>query len=143
MTSPQTDPIRQALAGYAAAVYAKDGAAFAALYDEHVRVFDIWGRWQYEGLAAWREMTVGWFDALGSERVVVEFDAVAATVSCGLAVGHAFVAYRAVAADGAELRSLSNRLTLVMRRQGDVWKIVHEHSSGPVDQQTAKVMLKR
>jgi len=137
------NPVHLALDAYKAAVHAKDVAAFAALYDTNVRVFDLWGTWRYEGLAAWREMAQGWFGSLGSERVVVEFDEVVATVTPELAVGHAFVTYRAVDSEGAELRALNNRLTLVLQRREGGWKIVHEHTSGPVDHETAKVMLKR
>ena len=143
MTSAADNPIHRALEAYKAAVHAKDAAAFAALYGEHVQVFDMWGTWQYQGIAAWREMAAGWFGSLGSERVLVEFDEVEATLAPELAVGHAFVTFTAVSAEGVALRSLNNRLTIVMQRSAGVWKIVHEHTSAPVDPETAKVMLKR
>lgn len=143
MSSAPDTPIHRALEGYKAAVHAKDAAAFAALYDERIRVFDMWGAWQYRGIADWNDMAAGWFGSLGSERVVVDFDDIEATLSPELAVGHAFATYTAVAADGSAQRALTNRLTLVMQRPAGAWKIVHEHSSAPVDQHTGKVMLKR
>ena len=38
---------------------AKDVDAFAALFDVDVRVFDMWGVWSYDGIAAWPTTTGG------------------------------------------------------------------------------------
>ncbi|MGZ8809181.1 MAG: YybH family protein [Mycobacterium sp.] len=137
------DPVTAALAGYRAAVLAKDVDAFCALYDPDIHVFDMWGRWQHQGLAAWRDMASAWFSSVGEERVVVEFSEVHSTVSGDLAFGHAFVRFSAEAADGTELRSLNNRLTLVLKRQAEGWKIVHEHTSAPIDHGSGKPLLHR
>ncbi len=58
-----------------------------------------------------------------------------------VAFGRAFVRFSAEAADGTELRSLNNRLTLVLKRQAEGWKIVHEHTSAPIDDASCKAML--
>ena len=137
------DPVTTALAGYRAAVLAKDVDAFCALYDPDIHVFDMWGRWQHQGLAAWRDMAGGWFNSVGDERVVVEFSEVHSTVCGDLAYGHAFVRFSAETADGTELRSLNNRLTLVLKRQHNGWKLVHEHTSAPIDPASCKAMLQR
>ena len=42
------DVVEQVLEDYRAAVHAKDAAAFAALYDRDVQVFDLWGSCSYE-----------------------------------------------------------------------------------------------
>jgi uncharacterized protein (TIGR02246 family) len=137
-------PVEQVLERYAAAVRAKDVDAFVALYADDVRVFDLWGRWSYEGAAAWRQMAEGWFDSLGSERVDVEFQGVQALVSGDIAVAHAFVTFQGISADGAALRAMNNRLTWALRKTAHGgWRIVHEHSSAPVDPDTAKVQLQR
>ena len=138
-----TDPVTTALEAYKAAVLAKDADAFCALYDTDIHVFDMWGKWQHQGLAAWRDMASGWFSSVGDERVVVEFSDVHSAVSGDLAFGHAFVRFSAETADGTELRSLNNRLTLVMRHQVDGWKIVHEYTSAPIEHTTTKAMLQR
>jgi ketosteroid isomerase-like protein len=137
------NPILQILDDYKAAVFAKDVASFIALYDEDVQVFDMWGAWSYNGIAAWREMVANWFGSLGTERVIVDFSNPKATVAQDLAVVHAFVTYKAVTADGVELRSLDNRLTAILTPRGDGWKIVHEHTSSPLDAETAKVIFNR
>jgi ketosteroid isomerase-like protein len=137
------NPILQVLDGYKAAVFAKDVDTFVALYDRDVLVFDMWGVWSYNGIAAWREMAAGWFGSLGTERVVVDFSDAQTIVAQDLAVAHAFVTYKAVTADGVDLRSMNNRLTVTLRQKGDGWKIVHQHTSAPIDFETAKVIFRR
>ena len=51
--------------------------------------------------------------------------------------------YTAISAEGKELRSLDNRITLALRRVGNEWKIFHEHTSGPIDHKTMKGTIKR
>ncbi len=128
---------------YAAAVFAKDADAFAALYAPEVRIFNLWAKWSDDGVEAWRAMAVDWFGSLGPERVVVGWDDVRTTLTGELAVLHAFFTYRAVTAAGAELRAMSNRLTWVLAPANGTWKIVHEHTSAPVDGATMKATLKR
>jgi ketosteroid isomerase-like protein len=61
--------IEQVLAGYAAAVRAKDVDGFVRLYAKDARVFDMWGRWSYDGADAWRTMAEEWFGSLGTDQV--------------------------------------------------------------------------
>lgn len=138
----QTD-LKQVLDAYKAAVYAKDVNAFMALYDEDVHVFDMWGIWSYDGAEAWRGMVQDWFGSLGNDRVVVNMDDVQLTVTGDIAVAHAFVTYKGVSAEGEELRAMHNRLTAVFKQKSSAWKIIHEHTSAPVDFETAKVILQR
>jgi len=136
--------IEQLLEEYAESVRAKDVDRFVALYDDEVRVFDMWGRWSYDGVAAWREMAVEWFGSLGSEEVAVEFEEVQTVVGDEVAVADAFVTYRGLSAEGDELRAMNNRLTWALRKRSDgTWKVVHEHSSAPADFETGKVQLQR
>lgn len=137
------DPFLAALDAYAAAVAAKDADAFAALYADEVRVFDLWGRWELRGLPAWRAMAQDWFGSLGGETVAVSHADAHSQAGTQLAYGHAVLTYTAYAADGRRLRSLDNRISLVLARRGDGWKIVHEHTSAPVDHASGKAMLKR
>ena len=136
-------PIHRLLAGYAATVLAKDLENFVALYADDVHVFDLWARWTHEGLAAWRAMAQGWFESLGDERAQVDVADVQAQVAADLAAGSATLTYHGLSADGRELRSMDSRITLVARRQGDAWKIVHAHTSIPIDPATAAGIFKR
>ncbi len=137
------DPFSQVLAAYAAAVHAKDADAFAAMYDDDVHVFDMWGSWSLQGIAAWRAMAADWFSSLGAERVVVKADEIQTTHAGELAIGHAILTYTALSAEGEELRSLNNRITMALKKTGDSWKVFHEHTSAPVDHASAKVILQR
>ena len=136
-------PILRILAAYQAAVLAKDAEAFAALYDREVRVFDLWAQWSEEGAAARLASATAWFASLGSDRVVVTVENVQTIITAEIAVAHAFLTYQGISADGVELRAMSNRLSWVLKPTAGGWKIVHEHTSAPIDPETLKVILKR
>lgn len=136
-------PIRRVLDAYKAAVFAKNVDAFVALYDQNVCVFDMWGEWSYNGIKAWRKMVTDWFGSLGTERVSVGVSDVRVVVAQDVAVVHAFVTYRGLSTEGEELRAMSNRLTLALKQSSGTWRIVHEHTSAPVDFETSKVILQR
>lgn len=136
-------PIMRVLDAYKAAVLAKDVDAFVALYDEDVRVFDMWSEWSHNGTRAWREVVMNWFGSLGTERVSVDVSDVQIIGAHDVAVVHAFVTYRGLSAEGEVLRAMHNRLTLALEQHGGTWRIVHEHTSAPVNSETSKVMLQR
>lgn len=130
-------PIRQLLAGYRAAVLAKDVDAFVALYADDVLVYELWGHWTHD-LASWRAMATGWFEFLGDETCAVEAAEVQVTESGDMALLTAFLTYGAVDAAGKDLRSLDNRLSWVARQRGGRWQVVHEHTSVPISHETGK-----
>jgi ketosteroid isomerase-like protein len=137
------DPFLHALDAYRTAVRAKDVAAFLAIYDESLEVFDLWSEWSQQGLAARRKMAEEWFGSLEDEYVVVDIDEAHSTRSETVVVGRAILTYTAYSADGKALRSLDNRMTLGLKRIGESWKVFHEHTSAPVDHRTAKAILQR
>ena len=132
---------------YRNAVFEKNVEAFLSLFDEDVRIFDMWERWSYVGLPAWGEMVTGWFSSLGADRDRLTFEEVEFFVGGDLATVTAFARFAAISSNGEELRFLYNRFTLVVRRKsGDgsdpgVWKIIHQHTSAPIDGQTLKAIL--
>ena len=136
--------IEEMLEQYKAAAYAKDVDAFVGLFDENVRVFDMWGRWSFDDASEWRESVTQWFKSVGDDRIGVEFDDVQTVVGDSVAAASAFVTFRGLSPDGQERRSMNNRLSWVLRKtENGEWKVVHEHSSAPVDPETAKVRLQR
>jgi uncharacterized protein (TIGR02246 family) len=135
--------VRALLDAYRDAVRAKDVDAFIAIFADDVRVFDMWGTWSHDGIDSWREMAVGWFGSLGDELVQVDFDDVQTTIGDDTAVLSAFVTFAGLSADGEELRSMNNRLTWGLRKTGGSWKVVHEHTSAPVEMATGQVDLRR
>ena len=140
MTTEQ-NPVTRAFDAYVAAVAAQDVEAFVALYDDDVAVFDCWGQWNYSGLDAWRAMVTDWFRGLGSDTEEVVFADVRTTVGTDVAFGHASVTFTAISPAGERQRSLSNRLTVNLERRGATWKIVHEHTSLPIDMKTGQAIF--
>jgi ketosteroid isomerase-like protein len=128
---------------YKAAVYAKDVDAFVDLYDDEVCIFDMWGAWTHDGVAAWRKTVADWFGSLGTERVVVDLNVVRTIAAPELVMLYAFVTYQAISAEGTPLRAMQNRLTWALTRADGACKIVHEHTSAPLDFVTSKVILQR
>jgi uncharacterized protein (TIGR02246 family) len=128
---------------YKTAVFQKDVEAFASIFDEKVRVFDMWQRWSYDGLVAWREMAKNWFSNLGENKDVITFDDIQIQSTGEMALASAFVRFTAISEKGEELRYLENRLTWIAQKKDNQWKIIHQHTSGPIDFETMKVILKR
>ncbi|MGO1071996.1 YybH family protein [Lysobacter sp. CA199] len=137
------DPVLHTLQAYAAAVLAKDVEALVLLYHEDVHIFDMWSDWSMRGIGPWRAMVQGWFGSLGDETVVVGIDQADSTLSEDLAFGHAILSYTAFSASGERLRSLNNRISLGLARRDGDWKIVHEHTSAPIEHGSAKAILQR
>jgi ketosteroid isomerase-like protein len=135
--------IARVLGSYESAVFSKDVEAFMHLYDPAVRVFDTWGVWSYEGAAAWRRAIEGWFTSLGTERVKVTFEEVQTSGGREVAVVSAIVTYAGVSAQGDPLRAMQNRITWVLRTTGHNLRIVHEHTSAPIDFNESKAILER
>ncbi len=128
---------------YKNSVFQKDVETFVSIFDEQVRVFDMWQRWSYDGISDWREMVENWFDSLGENKDIVEFDDIQIQSTDEMAFASAFVKFTAVSEKGEELRYLENRLTWAVQKKKTGWKIIHQHTSGPIDFQTMKVILQR
>jgi uncharacterized protein (TIGR02246 family) len=130
------------LDSYAAAARAKDVEAFLDLYADDVRTFDLWGVWSYDGKDALRAMVTEWFNSVGTDQIGVEFEDVRTEEGTDVAGVSAFTTFRGITEEGVEERSMNNRLTWILRRAGDGWKITHEHSSAPAGDD-GKVNLRR
>ena len=135
--------VLRAIETYKSAVLAKNAETLMHLYDPGVRVFDTWGKWSYEGSAAWRIAVEGWFSSLGTETVKVDFAEVEIFGHQGMASMSAFVTYAGLSAQGQPLRAMQNRISWVLRESGHVLRIIHEHTSAPVGFEDAKAILAR
>jgi uncharacterized protein (TIGR02246 family) len=136
--------MEEMLTAYAAAVRAKDVDAFLALYADDVRNFDLWGVWSYDGKEELRGMVAEWFGSLPDDEVVtVKFDDVRTQAGEAVAALSAFTTFAAESPDGTELRSMNNRLTWILHKDGGgAWRIAHEHTSAPAGDD-GKVQLRR
>jgi SnoaL-like domain len=60
-----------------------------------------------------------------------------------LATLDGFIKFTAQSAEGAELRSLTSRSTWILEFSEHQWKIVHQHTSAPIDFKTTKALFNR
>jgi ketosteroid isomerase-like protein len=128
---------------YRLAVLNRDVEGLLALYDKDIQAFDVWEAWSLLGEGEWREMNRDWLGSLGSESVVVEFEEIRTFQGGDTAGASAFGTFKAVSEAGEILRSMQNRLTWVAARKDDGWKIVHQHTSVPIDSKTLRAILHR
>ena len=128
---------------YAKSVYEKDLEGLLSIYDDKIMAFDMWQVWTYDGMKSWREMNTHWFEMVGKDRDVITFEDLRIEQTDELASITAIVRYAAVNEKGEELRHMYNRLTWVARKFGEDWKVIHQHTSSPIDFSTMKVMLTR
>ena len=128
---------------YKSSVLNKQVDKLMDLYDEDLIAFDLWGRWSYVGEGPWRGMNEEWLGSLGSESVVVEFDDINAVYGAEISAAYATVTYKARSETGEILRSMQNRLTWVARQKNGTWKIVHQHTSAPIDPEKFSPILHR
>ena len=131
-----TQQIHALIAQYCASALNKDAEAFLRLYEERVRIFDMWNQPCVRGMAEWAPAVRNWLGSLGTESVHVAFEQVELQVERDLAVLTAFVHYQARDPAGAVLRKMMNRLTWALVRHGAAWRIVHQHTSIPIDSKT-------
>lgn len=135
--------ISQVIESYTSAVYQRNVDAFMRLYDPKATVFDAWDAWEYADSIEWRRPIEAWLNAHDTESVEVTFEEVRISGSRQFAVVSAVVTYAQVSAQGERLHAMQNRLTWALEARGHVLRIVHEHTSVPVDFKEARPILKR
>lgn len=134
----ESSPVTTLFENYTSAVLAKDVERFLSLYADDTLVFDAWGMWEFAGVDAWRPMVTMWFESLGDKLCEARFIEVVTSVRDDLATAHAAVRYAEVTADGEQVDSMMNRMTVVLEKRDGEWKITHEHTSMPLDMETMK-----
>lgn len=125
--------VQSLINAYAQAVKDRDIEAFLALYDTDTTVFDAFDHWVYSGNHQWRAVPTDWFTELGSDMIQVTFRDVQAEGVGTMRLVHALVDYQSQAQPD---RTMTNRISWIVKQLGDDWKIVHEHTSVPIDSKT-------
>jgi uncharacterized protein (TIGR02246 family) len=129
-------PIHALIEQYCDAALRKDAEAMPRLYDADVRIFDLWDRPSVRGQAEWAPTVRRWLGGLGTETVHVTFEEVEIRTASDLATVTAFVRYQARDQAGAVLRQMVSRLTWSLARRDPDWRIIHQHTSIPIDSQS-------
>ena len=144
MNEEQDLPIIQVLGIYCQTAYDKNLEAHLGLYAEDAKIFDMWGpEWIHHTPESWRASTEEWFKSLKEDRVMVEFEEVQVEQTFQMGFISAFVKYSAVSPEGKTLRWLENRFTCIVEPRDGVWKITHQHTSGPINHVNLKGAVKR
>lgn len=125
---------------YAQAAWDKDIEKMTGLYGEQVVIFDMWDKGYQTGLPAWAEVIKEWLSNLGEEKVKVMFEMMELHESGDVGFGSALITYQAIATDDTVLRSMKNRITIGFRKEQDVWKVIHQHTSAPINPELAAIL---
>jgi ketosteroid isomerase-like protein len=111
----------------------KDSAGMSNLYEENVIIFDMWHKDYYSGLKEWSGVIAQWLGSLNDERVKVSFEKIEIHSGESVSFASAIVGYQALSADNEVLRGMKNRITLGFKKTGTGWKVMHQHTSAPID----------
>lgn len=137
------DAIATLQARYVSAVAARNVSGLLDLYDPHVRVFDAWGVWEYDGIESWRVAVEGWLATDPGHRFDVRFTDTKVLGDAASGVMTAIANYTSLAPDGREVHAMQNRITWFVRHVADEWHIVHEHTSAPIGFEDMKAILNK
>ncbi len=123
------------LTKYIAALEAVDEDALLALYTPNARIFDMTMPWEHTDQKTWRAMVTDWFRHVrnhgsGAEALRVETHATDEMVLMTLIIDYYDLN------DQGEREGMANRLTWVLVPDGEEWKILHEHTSAPLTEDT-------
>lgn len=111
----------------------KNSEGMIKLHDENVVVFDMWNKGHYSGLTEWSAIIKQWLGSLGDERVNVIFEMIKIQQGEEVSFASAIIQYQAISTDNKIIRSMRNRITLGFTKTGNSWKVVHQHTSAPID----------
>lgn len=132
--------VTELLENYQTAVLEQNVDNFISMYDTNVHIFDSWSKWNIIGKEVWRTHVEDWFAVLKRDnstlRVLYE-DMVIYEVS-DLATVHTNVRFSEYNSNKIEFRHLTNRFTFILKKIDLEWKIVHEHSSLPINPDDGK-----
>ncbi|MDP4083126.1 MAG: nuclear transport factor 2 family protein [Bacillota bacterium] len=132
--------VQDVIENYKSAVYEQDVEKFVSTYATNIQVYDCWEDWECKGISKWKEAVNGWFKGLKEEGVQlkVELNDLVIEENAGLAFIHSNVSFIAYNGSGEKLRQMTNRFTFGLKKQNNSWKIIHQHSSLPINMETGK-----
>jgi ketosteroid isomerase-like protein len=111
----------------------KDSESMIKLYDENAIVFDMWNKGHYLGLTEWSAIIKQWLGSLNDERVNVNFEKINIEKGETVSFASAIIQYQAISKNNSVIRSMRNRITLGFTKSNNTWKVVHQHTSAPIN----------
>jgi ketosteroid isomerase-like protein len=125
--------IQDYFAIYERSAWEKDTESMIGLYHDNVVIFDMWNQGYQTGLRDWSVIIKNWFDSLKEEKVIVSFEMIEIHESDNVGFANALITFQAVSTGDAILRSMRNRITLGFTKEEEVWKVIHQHTSAPIN----------
>jgi ketosteroid isomerase-like protein len=125
---------------YEQAAWDKDIESMIRLYGDNVVIYDMWTNGYQTGLTAWSMVIKDWLGSLGEEKVKVIFEMIEIHESGDIGFGSALITYQAISANNTILRSMKNRLTVGFHKEKDVWKVIHQHTSAPINSELVAIL---
>jgi ketosteroid isomerase-like protein len=125
---------------YKQSAWNKDSERMIGLYDENVVIFDMWMKGYQKGLTEWSVVIKDWLGSLRDEKVNVVFEMIDVHEGDNVGFGSALITYQAISIDNAIVRSMKNRITVGFVRQKEEWKVVHQHTSSPINSELNAIL---
>jgi PhnB protein len=131
--------VRATIDNWMRAIEARDLEAILSNYASNVVAFDAIQQLQFKGADAYGKHWKACFDMCPGDMIfrAGELDIQAEN---DLAVVHGLIRC-GMKDDGGDEKTSWMRMTSSYRREGDKWKIVHEHFSAPFDMRTTKALF--
>lgn len=125
---------------YEQATWNKDIESMIRLYDDNVVIYDMWTNGYQTGLTEWSIAIKDWLGSLKNENVKVIFEMIEIHESGDIGFGSALITYQAISVDDAILRSMKNRLTIGLKKKKGIWKVIHQHTSAPINSELVAIL---
>lgn len=125
---------------YKQAAWHKDIESMISLYDDNVVIYDMWTNGYQKGLIEWSSAIKDWLGSLGEEKVNVIFEMIEIHESGDVGFGSALITYQAISTNNTILRSMKNRLTIGFHKEKDMWKVIHQHTSAPINSKLVAIL---
>lgn len=125
---------------YEQASWNKDIESMIRLYDDNVVIYDMWTNGYQNGLTEWSIAIKDWLGSLKNENVKVIFEMIEIHESGDIGFGSALITYQAISVDDTILRSMKNRLTIGFKKKKGIWKVIHQHTSAPINSELVAIL---
>jgi ketosteroid isomerase-like protein len=125
---------------YKQSAWEKNTESMIGLYDTNVVIFDMWERGHQTGLTEWSGVIKDWLTSLGRERVNVNFEMIEIRENGNVGFASALITFQALSIDDTVIRSMRNRITLGFFNDNGGWKVVHQHTSAPINSDLGAIL---